>query len=390
MEEYVYKNHKKLRCGYTTGTCAAAAAKAAARMLLTGRRLTSICVDTPKGILATFSLLDITLSDTKAVCAVQKDAGDDADCTDKIRIYAAVSCRAGGKIVIEGGTGIGRVTRLGLEQPVGSAAINSVPRKMIKKEVLAELAAAGYEGGLEVVISAPEGMEIAKKTFNPRLGIEGGISILGTSGIVEPMSERAIVDTIRLELKQKKALGYKTLLLSPGNYGQHFASKTWGLDLDAGVKCSNFIGETLDIALELGFSQVLLIGHIGKLIKVAAGVMNTHSSMADARLETLSACALLAGADADTARCILGCTTTDDALQILTGSHILEESMTIALDKMLAHMRRRVDGGIQNGNRLNGSMQVGVILFSNVYGILAMSDNAEALMEQIKEEMQNA
>lgn len=379
IDEYIYKNHKKLRCGYTTGTCAAAAAKAAARMLLTGQRISYVCIDTPKGISVTLSLSDIALSDTTAVCAVQKDAGDDADCTDKIRIYATVRRCADSGIVIEGGTGIGRVTRSGLEQPVGSAAINSVPRAMIQKEVCAELAAAGYDGGLEVIISAPKGMEIAKKTFNPRLGIEGGISILGTSGIVEPMSEQAIVDTIRLELRQKKALGYETLLLSPGNYGQQFAMDTWGIDLDAGVKCSNFIGETLDIALELGFSQILLIGHIGKLIKVAAGVMNTHSSMADARLETLSACALLAGANADTAREILNCTTTDDALQILTDRHILDAAMEIALEKMLAHMRRRLGGGILDIQ----DIQIEAILFSNLHGVLAMSDNAQAFIRQI-------
>lgn len=377
IEEYIYKNHKKLRYGYTTGTCAAAAAKAAARMLLTGRRLDSISVDTPKGIPVTLSLTDIELTKTKAVCAVQKDAGDDADCTDKIFIYAAVCYGTSDGILIEGGTGIGRVTRPGLEQPVGSTAINSTPRAMIQKEVLAEITDAGYDGGMEILISAPLGVEIAKKTFNPRLGIEGGISILGTSGIVEPMSERAIIDTIRLELSQKKSLGAKIALLSPGNYGRNFALETWNIDLDRGVKCSNFIGDTLDIALELGFPQLLLIGHIGKLIKIAAGVMNTHSNMADARLETLSACALLAGTDADTARSILHCTTTDDALQILADSHILEAAMAIALEKILAHMQRRVDGGIH----------IEVIMFSNVYGVLAMSEHAEAFIEQIKEEM---
>lgn len=379
IEEYVYKNHKKLRYGYTTGTCAAAAAKAAARMLLTGRRLDSISVDTPKGIPVTLLLTDIELTKTRAVCAVQKDAGDDADCTDKIFIYATVCYGTDDDILIEGGTGIGRVTRPGLEQPVGSAAINSTPRAMIKKEVLAEIIDAGYDGGMEILISAPSGVEIAKKTFNPRLGIEGGISILGTSGIVEPMSEQAIVDTIRLELSQKKSLGAKIALLSPGNYGQNFAMETWHIDLEHSVKCSNFIGDTLDIALELGFSQLLLIGHIGKLIKIAAGVMNTHSSMADARLETLSACALLAGADADTARGILHCTTTDNALQILADNQILEASMTIALEKILAHMRRRVGGEIQ----------IEVILFSNVYGVLATSDYAEVFITQIKKEVRN-
>ncbi len=380
MEEYVYKNHKRLRYGYTTGTCAAAAAKAAARMLLTGEQVSSVCIDTPKGIAVTLSVLDCSFHNMEATCCVQKDAGDDADCTNQIRIFATVRYCAGDGILIEGGTGIGRVTRSGLEQPVGSAAINSVPRSMIAKVVLAEIAAAGYEGGMEVVISAPEGVELAKKTFNPRLGIEGGISILGTSGIVEPMSEQAIVDTIRLEIRQKTALGCGTLLLAPGNYGQHFALEMWGLDFDVGVKCSNFIGETLDIVLELGFSRVLLIGHIGKLIKVAAGVMNTHSNMADARLETLSACALLAGADADTARGILNCTTTDDALQILTDCRLLEAAMKIAMEKILAHMRRRV-GAVQEIQVQ--AIQIDAVLFSNVHGVLAMSENAEAFIRQI-------
>ena len=375
ISEYIYKNHKKLRYGYTTGTCAAAAAKAAARMLLTGQRLDSISIDTPKGISVTLSLSDIELTKTTAACAVQKDAGDDADCTDKIFIYASVCYGTSNDILIEGGTGIGRITRSGLEQPVGSAAINSTPRAMIKKELLAEMTAAGYDGGMEVLISAPAGVEIAKKTFNPRLGIEGGISILGTSGIVEPMSEQAIVDTIRLELSQKKALETEVLLLSPGNYGQNFMQEMWSIDLEQGVKCSNFIGDTLDIALELGFHKILLIGHIGKLIKIAAGVMNTHSRMADARLETLSACALLAGADADAARQILTCTTTDDAVSLLKEQGLLEASMHIALARILEHMHRRTENKVQTE----------AVMFSNVHGILAMSDGAQSLIEQIKE-----
>lgn len=379
IDEYIYKNHKKLRYGYTTGTCAAAAAKAAAHTLLTGCCPDTVSIGTPKGITITLPLLHTELTKAKAVCAVQKDAGDDADCTDKILIYASVRFGASDDIVIDGGIGIGRVTRSGLEQPIGSAAINSMPRAMIKEAVLAEITAAGYDGGLEVMISAPEGVELAKKTFNPRLGIEGGISILGTSGIVEPMSERAIIETIRLEMSQKKSLGYDILLLSPGNYGQNFTKETWDIDLDKGVKCSNFIGDTLDIALELGFERILFIGHIGKLIKVAAGVMNTHSRMADARLETLSACALLAGADAQTAVSILDCTTTDDALAIIKAAGILDKTMNIALDKMLYYMRHRTEDKIE----------IEVVVFSSVYGILAMSERAEEFIKQIKKEKWN-
>lgn len=370
INEYIYKNHKKLRCGYTTGTCAAAAAKAAAHMLLTGCCPETVTITTPKGVVLTLPLVNAGINDTNAVCAVQKDAGDDADCTDKILIYADVCFCSGYDILIDGGTGIGRITRSGLEQPVGSAAINSIPRAMIKDAVLSEIMSAGYDGGIKVIISTPEGVEIAKKTFNPRLGIEGGISILGTSGIVEPMSERAIVETIRLELSQKKALGCDILLLSPGNYGQNFAREVLGIDLDKGVKCSNFIGDTLDMALELGFKKILFTGHTGKLVKIAAGVMNTHSRMADARLEVLSSCALLAGADAKTAVSILGCTTTDDAIVIIENAGILDKTMNIVINKILEHMRYRTENKIE----------IEVIMFSGACNALAMSDGAKEMI----------
>lgn len=372
ISEYVLKNHKKLRCGYTTGSCAAAAAKAAARMLLTGTKVSNISIQTPKGIILTLEVLDIHRCAKKVCCAVQKDAGDDADQTNGILIYAEVSL-AGSDIVIDGGTGIGRVTKPGLEQPVGAAAINSTPRQMIHHEIMAEIDAAGYEGGLRIVISAPAGIEIAKKTFNPRLGIEGGISILGTSGIVEPMSEQALIDTIRVEMNQKKVQEEQILLVSPGNYGQNFAKEQWNLELEQGLKCSNFIGETLDMAVDMGFEKLLFIGHIGKLVKIAAGVMNTHSKMADARLETLCACGVLAGADSSTARDILSCTTTDDALAILKDHQLLQQTMYILLEKICFHMRRRTEDKIQ----------LEVVVFSNIYGVLAKSEGAEEFIRRL-------
>ena len=371
---YVYKNHKKLRCGYTTGTCAAAATKAAVRMLLTQIPVKEIKINTPKGITLNLEILDITITDNYVICAVKKDAGDDADCTNGILVYSKASFEPSG-IIIDGGTGIGRITKPGLEQPEGAAAINSVPRKMIKQAALEELENAGLESGLKIIISSPEGEELAKKTFNPKLGIKGGISILGTSGITEPMSEKALIDTIYIEMKQKKSqYKYKeVLLISPGNYGRNFAMETWGINLEQGLKCSNFIGETLDMAFMLGFKKILFIGHIGKLIKIAAGIMNTHSKVADARMETLCSCAVLAGCNIETACNILQCTTTDEVIPILERQNILNKTMDIMLGKILANMK----------NRTENQIEIEVIVFSNQAGTLAMSSKASEFIKML-------
>ncbi|MCI9078778.1 MAG: cobalamin biosynthesis protein CbiD [Lachnospiraceae bacterium] len=370
---YVYKNHKKLRCGYTTGTCAAAASKAAVRMLITKIPVKEIEVFTPKGITLTLEVLNICITDKYAECAVKKDAGDDADCTNGILVYSRTEFLQDG-IVIDGGKGVGRITKPGFGQPEGAAAINSVPRKMITEAALSELEAAGCETGLKIIISVPDGEEIAKKTFNPRLGIEGGISILGTSGIIEPMSERALLDTIYIELKQRKAQSRGVLLIVPGNYGKNFARDTWGIDLEHGVKCSNFIGETLDMALMLEFKKILFIGHIGKLVKVAAGIMNTHSCVADARMETLCSCAVLAGCNMETARNILLCATTDEAVFLLKENGILDKTMDIMLDRIVSNMRHRTENKIE----------IEVIVFSNQAGMLAKSDMALEFIKSIK------
>ena len=275
-----------MRYGFTTGSCAAAAAKAAAYMLLTGLVKERITIETPKGILYHAAIRDIRREEQEVSCAVEKDGGDDPDITTGAWIYARVSYwegkeDGGQRIIIAGGCGVGRVTRKGLDQPIGNAAINRVPREMIRKEVLEICKMADYQGGLRIEISVPEGERLAARTFNPRLGIVGGISILGTSGIVEPMSSQAILDTIRVELRQRKAEGFDHVVVSPGNYGLEFMKQAYGYDLEKSVKCSNFIGATIDMAVEMGFQRMLLAGHIGKLIKVAGGIMNTHSKEAD-------------------------------------------------------------------------------------------------------------
>ena len=269
-----------MRYGFTTGSCAAAAAKAAAYMLITGKIKNEIEIETPKGIRYHAEITDIRRSETAVSCAVIKDGGDDPDITTGAHIVAAVSRIDGGikqkepsvhrqkstmdgsmqqkgqsahlqRIVIDGGYGVGRVTKPGLDQPVGNAAINHVPREMIEKEVREVCALTDETADLLVEISVPEGETLAAQTFNPRLGITGGISILGTSGIVEPMSSRALLETIRVELNQKRAMGYSIVAVSPGNYGLDYMKRTYGYDLDKSVKCSNFIGDTIDMAVEM-------------------------------------------------------------------------------------------------------------------------------------------
>ena len=369
-----------MRHGFTTGSCAAAASKAAAYMLLTGHRKNQITIETPGGISYTAEIIDIHSGEHCASCAVVKDGGDDPDVTTGMKIYSKVSLteEADGKCAvlhIDGGEGVGRVTRPGLDQPLGNAAINHVPRAMIAKEVSEVCALLDYRGGLDIVISVPGGEALAARTFNPRLGIVGGISILGTSGIVEPMRSQALLDTIRVELNQRRAEGYDSVAVTPGNYGRDYMKRRYGYDLDRSVKCSNFIGQTIDMAAELGFQRILLTGHIGKLIKVAGGIMNTHSREADARMELLAAFALRCQVPAECARRILDCLNTEEALALLQESGKLQEVMDYAMERICFYLDKRA------GQRL----EIACIMYSSEFGELARSREAEKwfiLLEQ--------
>lgn len=375
MDAYVYKDKKKLRCGYTTGSCAAAAAKAAAWTLLLGETPEQVTVDTPRGVRLTLPVEKISSGGTRACCAVRKDAGDDADVTDGIRIIAEVAKESAAGVQITGGRGIGRVTKKGLEQEIGSPAINRVPRQMIREAVEAVLEEAGYEGGLLVIVSAPEGEALAKRTFNPALGIEGGISILGTSGIVEPMSEKALTDTIALEMRMQAAAGRRYCVITPGNYGMDYIRRVLSLDPVCTVKCSNFIGDTLDMAPACHMKGVLLIGHLGKLVKLGAGIMNTHSRYGDGRMEVLMACALEAGAELSLLKEVMSCVTTDQAVTLLSQEGILSPVMDRLMKKIEYHLKRRVFDGIETG----------AVVFSNVHGLLGMTVQAPGLLARIRE-----
>lgn len=299
LEEYIYHGKQKLRCGYTTGSCAAAASKAAVEMLITGDYTNKIDLLTPKGIMLELDVLDSIIESGYTSCAIQKDSGDDPDITNGILIYAKAE-RIPHSIEIEGGEGIGRVTKNGLDQPMGAAAINSTPRRMIKSAVTEISEKYDYRGGIKITISVPNGRSIAKKTYNPRMGIEGGISIIGTTGIVEPMSNSALIETIRMETRMRSTEGIKNLLITIGNYSKSFLANKMPFMFDKSVTCSNFIGEAIDAALEYNFESVLIIGHIGKLVKLGAGIMNTHSAQADGRMDVLVTCGVLAGADTET------------------------------------------------------------------------------------------
>ena len=373
FEHYISAGGKRLRCGYTTGTCAALAAAGAARYLTEGTWPETVSLRTPKGWRVEVPLEACRAEPGRAICAVRKDGGDDVDRTHGARIEAAVTLTESPGITIQGGPGVGRVTKPGLDQPVGEAAINRVPRQMIARAVEEVLSAAGYEGGASVVISVPEGEVIARQTFNPRLGIEGGISILGTSGIVEPMSAQAVVDTIALELRQAAAQGEKRLILTPGNYGLDYLRRQgmdqWEIPM---VKCSNFIGEALDEAVLDGFSEILLVGHVGKLVKLAGGIFNTHSRMADCRAELFCAHAALAGGYKTLCRALMDCSTTDACLARLDEAGLRDPVMAGLLGAMREHLSRRA----------GETCAVGAVLFSNEYGLLGETPEAKEIMER--------
>ena len=359
-----------MRCGYTTGTCAAAASRAAAELLVRGELVPAVTISTPAGIDVVVEVEEHDAGDGWAECAVRKDAGDDPDVTNGALVYARVEyCDAPG-VTIDGGLGVGRVTREGLDQPVGAAAINSTPRRMIAEQVKAVLDGANAgDRGLLATISIPAGVELAAKTFNPRLGIEGGISVLGTGGIVRPMSEDALISSIELEMRTLRARGVVDLLVVPGNYGRDFACGQLNLNMDEAVSCSNYFGATLDAAVMLGFERLLIVGHIGKMIKVAGGIMNTHSRVADCRVEVLAAHAAFVGAPRDVVAQIMEAATTDAALDVLIACGLEEATMASVIERLADKLAHRV----------GGALQVEAIVFSNVHGVLGKTPGADDL-----------
>ena len=368
----VFHEGRRLRCGYTTGTCASAATGAALIALLSGEVPEIVRVHVPKGFDLNVPVRYVRVEGDTAIAAVSKDGGDDIDATHGMDIISTVRL-TGGEVTIDGGEGIGRVTKKGLDQSVGDAAINHVPREMILETANGILEAYGSDRGADIVISAPEGEIVAVKTFNPNLGIIGGISILGTSGIVEPMSESAIIATIMKEMDMRHAEGQNVLAVVPGNYGMKHAESLPEVDEDSVVKCSNYIGEMLDHAVEIG-TDVLLIGNIGKLVKLAGGIMNTHSRNADSRMEILSAYTAMAGGSIETVRSIMGCISTDDALEKIDSEGLIPKVSGLLMDRIDHHMRHRTGGAIRTG----------AIMFSTRYGLLGRTEDADELLRCLR------
>ncbi|WP_051545506.1 cobalt-precorrin-5B (C(1))-methyltransferase CbiD [Butyrivibrio sp. MC2021] len=376
---FIVKGEKKLRCGFTTGSCSAAAAKAALIMLITGSDIHNVSIMPPKGIAYNAEIMDIERKKEgdSVTCAVIKDGGDDPDVTSGSRIMATVEFTQEPGIVIDGGEGVGRVTKPGMDQPVGEAAINSVPRKMISQCVTEVLEEYGLsDRGVKVTISVPGGQELALKTFNPKLGIMGGISILGTTGIVEPMSDAALLDTIRTEIRVRKAEGRDMLLAAPGNYGMTFLHEVYGIDESLAVMSSNFIYDTIRIAAEEGFSRILFAGHIGKLVKVAGGIKNTHSMYGDHRMEILTKLSeecmerevFLSVKDR-----IMNCVMTDEAVGIINetgrGSAVFK--------KMADNIRDYLEKWSED------ALKAEVIVFSNENTELVSTDKAHSWIKEV-------
>lgn len=472
MNEFVFKNQKKLRCGLTTGTCAAACAQAAMLRLLTGQVLSEVTVRLPESrkrvreSIAGVSFRD-EISEDRENCgtrhdsegmsplqrtgptegslgssaqlvtlavyptadggfATRKDAGDDPDVTNgtEIRAYiqvcdvasvpAGAFASADGRLYLTGGMGVGRVTKPGLEQAVGQSAINRVPRQMIFDAVQQVLDAFEEDAGVEhylITISVPAGAELAQRTFNPMLGIEGGISILGTTGIVEPMSEAAIVATIESSIRQvlamedaavlevDEAAGWprasashedqavsadsgrkkdgdigrraRRILAVPGNYGQRYVEQQLGLRGVPVVEVSNYIGEAIDLAVSYGATDFLLVGNVGKLVKLAAGIMNTHSRVADGRWEIFAAHLALCGGTRAQVEAMREATTTEEMLTRLEEMRLRAQVMASIMGEIEAHM----------AHRIRGQMDFGVIVYSERFGRVGETADAERLLE---------
>ena len=379
FEHYVRSGQKLLRCGYTTGTCAALAAAGAARLLLTGTTPETVALRTPKGIVVEVAPLFCRKTADGAECAIEKDGGDDVDVTTGLPVTAQVALLPDASgVVISGGKGVGRVTKPGLDQPVGEAAINHVPREMITEALHREAENAAYQGGFSVTISIEGGEEVAKRTFNPHIGVEGGLSVLGTSGIVEPMSQQAILDTIQLEMNQAslRAGTPRRLNLAPGNYGLDYLHETYPKFADVPVvKTSNFIGDTLDMAASAKFEEVLLVGHVGKLVKLAGGIMNTHSHTADCRTELFCTHAALCGASRKVCTALMDAATTDACLDILDAAELRAPVLENLLRAIQLHLDRRAAG----------TFRVGAILFSNQHGPLGQTETAAQILNEWKE-----
>lgn len=372
MDEYSYVNGKKLRKGFTTGTCATAATAAAISMILNQDIEEKVTVSTANGVEVTMDIKNPSFGELTASAAVEKDGGDDADATHGLLIYSTVTLLPDStEIIIDGGEGVGRVTQKGLKCDVGMAAINPTPRAMIEKTARQLL---GPDCGAEIIISVPGGEETAKLTYNSRLGIVGGISILGTTGIVNPMSEDSWKASITIELTMLYNQGYRSVVLAPGNYGEDFATNVLGIPPHRIVNMSNFVGHVLKEVQRIGFTRVLMVGHMGKFVKVAGGIFSTHSKDSDARMEIIMANLALLGAPVELLEKVDQCITTDAAGTLIEEYHY-EEVYQVLVDKMKFRSERLLR------NR-KPEVSIDVVTFGTEVGYLASTQTLEEIAEE--------
>ena len=372
MDDFVVIGGKQYKKGYTTGSCAAAAAKTAASMLLSGQALCAVEIDTPSGKRLVLDVNDIQIEKDYARCSIIKDGGDDPDVTTGLKVFAEARYADTPGVAVTTGEGIGLVTLPGLKVPVGKPAINPVPMRMILKEV-GEVLPLGK--GIEISLSVPGGREVAERTYNPRLGIVGGISILGTTGIVVPMSEEAWKDSLALDLSILAAKGSKKAVFIFGNYGEAFVTGKLPLNSELIIRISNFAGYMLDKAVEYGFEQLLVAGHPGKLIKVAAGIFNTHSRVADARLEIMAAYAALEGAPQSVTGSIYQCRTTEAAMDIINAN-----GLQGVYKRIVGNAAKRCTEYTYK------KIRVGAIMFDAADNLLAMDSIAEELIDKFQKD----
>lgn len=369
----VWHNGKPLRKGYTTGSCATAAAKVAALMVLRQHVIHQVSIVTPSGVTLNLNVEAPHIEGQQAVAAIRKDGGDDVDATHGMLIFARVTLNDSGKIELRGGEGVGTVTRKGVGLPPGSAAINRTPRQTIEAAVREAI---GPLRGAEVEIFAPEGKARAEKTYNSRLGILGGISILGTTGIVTPMSEESWKRSLSLELEIKRAAGLTRVVLVPGNHGERFVRERLGIDGDVVVTMSNFVGYMVEEAVRLGFQQIVLIGHPGKLIKIAAGIFHTHSHIADARMETLVAHLALLGAPLELLTQVSDCDTTEAAME-----HI----EAFGFQRIYSHLAQRICLRVQQKLRFTKTPPVcDAIMFAFDNQVLGSNRPVDEIVEALQ------
>lgn len=373
MDTFITVNGKKLRCGYTTGACAAAAAKAALTAVVTGDCPCAVTITLPEGKEFSIPVESCHVSGVgEGSATVRKDGGDDIDVTHGIRIIATVKLRDDGQIRITGGEGVGKVTRRGLKIPPGGAAINPGPLQMITQAAKASL----NGRGAEITIQVPDGETIAQKTLNPKLGIVGGISILGTTGIVRPMSEEALRESLALTLSILCSSGTTACAFVFGNYGTAFAENVLCIPKDKIICTSNFIGFMLDTAVQHGMERLLIVGHIGKMVKLSAGVFHTHNRIADARMETLACYCALCGAPQPLIRQVYGCKTTQEANEVICAAGLQRSVFQLVGESCLRRCRERT----------GGKLEIACVLFENGGKLLYQSEDAGIITEELKRE----